>query len=455
MAITKNDEFAMQIESLTALGSGIGHHDGLAVFVQGGVPQDTVLCHVIRAKKNYAIAKIVEILEPSPARIPSDCPYFPQCGGCALRTLDYAAEAAAKKQQVEDAFSHLAAMDIPCEEILTGTQNRYRNKAQYPVTMENGTLKIGFYAPHSHRVTDCADCLLQPEEFKTIVDVFREFIIENHISVYDAQTGLGLLRHIYLRKAFATGEIMVCAVANGTTLPLSELLVEKLLKAVSSIKTVLLNVNKDRTNVILGKENEVLYGDGYIEDVLCGVKVRLSALSFYQVNREMAEKLYLKAAEFAALTGNETVLDLYCGTGTIGLSLSKNAKRVIGVEVIPEAIEDAKENARRNGISHAEFYCGDAKYAAKRLADEGVNPDVVLLDPPRKGCDSEVLETVSTMEPEKIVYVSCDPATLARDAKRLQELGYQVVRLCAVDLFARTAHVESVALFLKAASAEK
>lgn len=450
MPVQKNQEIELQVEAVTNLGTGVGHYDGMAVFVSGGVPGDVLLVHIIKAKKTYAVGKIQRILTPSKDRIDSDCPLFPACGGCALRTLSYEKELAEKKQQVEDAFSHLGGIDMPCEEILSAEPLRYRNKAQYPVSMENGVVKIGFYAPHSHRVMDCADCLLQPTEFKTIIDIFRAYIIENNVSVYDSMTGTGLVRHIYLRKAFATGEIMVCVVLNGSTLPQSEVLIDTLLKAVSTIQTVLVNINKEKTNVILGKETEVLYGDGFIEDVLCGVKVRLSALSFYQVNRAMAEKLYLKAAEFAGLTGNETLLDLYCGTGTIGLSMAKDAKRVIGVEIIPEAIQDAKKNAEQNGIENAEFYCGDAKFALKRLEEDAISPDVVLLDPPRKGCDAAVLETVAQMAPKKIVYISCDPATQARDAKRLWDLGYKVERLCAADLFPRTAHVENVALFLKA-----
>ncbi len=450
MSVEKNQDIELNIEAVTNLGSGVGHYDGMAVFVSGGVPGDTLLVHIIKAKKTYAVGKIQRILTPSKDRIESDCPLFPACGGCALRTLSYEKELAEKKQQVEDAFSHLGGVDMPAEEILFDETMRYRNKAQYPVSMENGEVKIGFYAPHSHRVLDCDDCLLQPAEFKAIIDIFRTYIIENKVSVYDAVTGTGLVRHIYLRKAFATGEIMVCVVINGNTLPQSEVLIENLLKAVSSIKTVLFNINKAKTNVILGKETQVLYGDGFIEDVLCGVRVRLSALSFYQVNRAMAEKLYLKAAEFAGLTGEEILLDLYCGTGTIGLSMAKYAKRVIGVEILPEAIQDAKKNAEQNGIENAEFYCGDAKFALKRLEEEKLSPNVVLLDPPRKGCDAAVLETVAEMAPQKIVYISCDPATQARDTKRLWELGYKVQRLCPADLFPRTAHVENVALFLKA-----
>lgn len=448
MALCKNQEFELEIEALTSEGSGVGHLDGMAVFVQGAVPGDRLLVHVVKAKKTYAVAKSLRILNPSVHRIPSDCTVFPRCGGCAYRELRYETEALEKKRRVENAFSRLAHLNIPCEEILTPiSPDRYRNKAQYPVAAENGVLKIGFFAPRTHRVVDCADCRLQPAEFQEIVEIFRAFLTEYRISVYDSLHHQGLFRHIYLRKGFQSGEIMVCAVINGDTLPHSEALAERLTRANQQIQSIVLNHNTEKTNVILGADCTVLWGKPYITDTLCGVKVRLSPLSFYQVNHDMAERLYQKAAEFAALTGEETVLDLYCGTGTIGLSMAHKAKRVLGAEIVPEAIADAKRNAAQNGIKNAEFFCGDAKDAAARFRKEGVTPDVVILDPPRKGCAAEVLQTVADMAPKRIVYVSCDPATLARDAARLAEFGFKPERLCAADLFPRTAHVESICLF--------
>lgn len=450
MTIEKNSEIELEIESLSAEGSGVGHCDGLAVFVAGGVPGDKLLVHIIKAKKNYAIGKIVRCIRASTERIESDCPVFPRCGGCAFRTMTYETEAAEKKRRVEEAFRRLSHMDIACEEILTGAPARYRNKAQYPVAVsERGEIQIGFYAPRTRRVIDCTDCRLQPAEFREIAEIFRTFLQEFRISVYDAENGKGLVRHLYLRKGYASGEIMVCVVLNGKVLPHSEVLIERLCALNPHITSIVLNHNTQKTAVILGAEGTVLWGAPQITDTLCGVSVRLSPLSFYQVNHDMAERLYRKAAEFAALTGGETVLDLYCGTGTIGLSMASRAKRIIGAEIVPAAVADARENARRNGISNAEFFCGDAKDAAARFREEGVAPDVVILDPPRKGCDEEVLRTVSEMQPQKIVYVSCDPATLARDAARLVELGYRTDRLCAADLFPRTHHVESVALMVK------
>ncbi len=449
MPIQKNEEIQLQIETLSAEGSGVGRFDGMAVFVAGGVPGDTLLVHIIKVKKTYTVGKIVKILTPSPARTAADCALFPQCGGCAYRFMAYETELREKQRRVEDAFLRLAHMPMHCETVLSGQPDRYRNKAQYPVTQENGKVKIGFYAPRSHRVIDCADCRLQPAEFAQIVAVFRAFLTEFAISAYDEQSGKGLVRHLYLRKGFHSGEIMVCVVANGTHLPRSETLVDRLCALPYKITSIVLNTNTEKTNVILGAQCNTLWGTPDIGDTLCGVAVRLSPLSFYQVNHNMAEKLYQKAAEFADLKGSETVLDLYCGAGTIGLSMAKNAKKIYGAEIVPEAIENAKENARRNHIENAEFFCGDAADAAKRFRNMGIAPDVVLLDPPRKGCDEAVLTTVAEMHPEKIVYVSCDPATLARDAARLAERGYTPTRLAAADLFPRTVHVESVCLFLE------
>lgn len=450
MPIQKNDEIQLDIESLSAEGSGVGHFNGMAVFAAGGVPGDRLLVHIIKAKKTYAVGKIVQILRPSEARTETDCPLFPQCGGCAYRGMQYETELHEKQRRVEDAFSRLAHINIPCETILHGDADRYRNKAQYPVMRENGMVKIGFYAPHSHRVIDCADCRLQPAEFAEIVSVFRNFLTEFDISVYNAESGKGIVRHLYLRKGFYSGEIMVCVVVNGEKLPHSDTLVSRLCELPHKITSILLNTNTEKTNVILGAQCKTLWGTPDIGDTLCGVEVRLSPLSFYQVNHDMAEKLYRKAAEFAELKGDETVLDLYCGAGTIGLSFAHRVKQLYGAEIVPEAVENAKENALRNHIDNAEFFCGDAADAAKRFQNMGICPDTVFLDPPRKGCEEAVLKTVAEMRPKKIVYISCDPATLARDAARLRELGYTPTRLAAADLFPRTVHVESVCLFQKA-----
>ena len=445
--INKNDEFKLNITGYTSEGGGVGKLDGQAIFVENVAVGDEILCHVIKSKKSYAIGKAIKILKPAKCRIEPECSFFKSCGGCSYAHITYKEELRLKEQKVKDAFKRIGGISPVFRPIISSPSlNRYRNKAQYPVKRENGILNIGFYAKKSHRVIDGDDCLLQPEAFTKIVEIFRKWINENNITVYNETLGKGLMRHIYLRKAFATGEIMVCAVINGTTLPCADSLVDSL-KVIEGFKTLVVNINRDSTNVVLGSQCDTIYGDGYITDILCGVKIKLSPLSFYQVNHDGAELLYGKAAEYAGLSGNEDILDLYCGTGTIGLSMEKNAKSLVGVEIIPDAIEDAKINAQLNNITNARFICGDASDAAETLKNEGIRPQTVILDPPRKGCAQDLLQTVADISPEKIVYVSCDPATLARDAKRLEELSYKAIEVTPVDMFPRTAHVESVCLF--------
>ena len=451
--VNKNDEFKLHITGYTSEGGGVGKFEGQAIFVENTAVGDEILCHVIKAKKTYAIGKAMKIIKPSKARIEPECSCFKSCGGCSFAHIKYKEELSLKEQKVKDAFQRIGGLTPKFAPIIPSPETtRYRNKAQYPVRRENGILNIGFYAKKSHRVIDGGDCLLQPREFTHITEIVRDWIHENNITVYSENTGIGLIRHIYLRKAFATGAIMVCIVANGKSLPESHKLLGKL-KEIEGFKTLVLNVNRESTNVVLGKECVPICGDGYIEDILCGVRVKISPLSFYQVNRDGAELLYKKAAEYAAPTGNEDILDLYCGAGTIGLSMADKVKSLVGVEIIPEAIEDAKVNASINNINNARFICGDAEVAAAKLQEEGIKPQTVILDPPRKGCSEELLKTVAKINPEKIVYVSCDPATLARDCKRLLDLGYAVQEVTPVDMFPRTAHVESVALLVRADSA--
>ena len=444
--LKKNEEFNLKITGYTSEGGGVGKFDGQAVFVENTAIGDEILCHIIKAKNTYAIGKAMKIIKPSKSRIEPECEAFKSCGGCSFAHIKYEEELKAKEQKVIDAFKRIGGISPKFAPIIPSPETtRYRNKAQYPVRRENGILNIGFYAKKSHRVIDGGDCLLQPVEFTEIIEVFRKWINDNNITVYSENTNLGLLRHIYLRKAFATDEIMVCVVINGKTLPCYENLLSEL-KSVDGFKTLVLNMNRQNTNVVLGDECISLYGDGYITDILCGVKVKISPLSFYQVNRNGAERLYNKAAEYAGLTGEEDILDLYCGTGTIGLSMALKVKSLIGVEIIPEAIEDAKTNAELNNIKNARFICGDASLAAEKLKDDGITPQVIILDPPRKGCAEELLKTVAQINPQKIVYVSCDPATLARDCARLLELGYAVNEVTPVDMFPRTSHVETVCL---------
>ena len=444
MSLQKNQDIQLNIEGYTAEGNGVGHYNGQAVFVSGAAKGDTIIAHIIKAKKTYAIGIIKQILKKSQDRIDVDCQHFRSCGGCAYRHISYEAEKQLKKQKVIDAFTRLAHLEVPVNDIITCKTERYRNKAQYPVGFEKGIV-AGFYAQKSHRIINSSDCILQPEEFSKIVEIVKSWMTEFRIPAYNSETSNGLIRHIYIRKAFKTGQIMVCLVINGNSLPYADELCDDLMR-IENIKSIVINENCDKTNVILGKNCATLWGEDYIEDVLCGVKIRLSPLSFYQVNHDCAELLYDKASEYVGAIGSETVLDLYCGAGTIGLSMANKVKKVIGVEIIPEAIEDAKVNAKNNNIENCEFYCGDAKDAVKILKDQNIEPDAVILDPPRKGCDREVLEYVAQMQPKKIVYVSCDVSTQARDCAILKELGYETKEVTPVDMFPRTAHTESVAL---------
>ncbi len=446
--LKKNDVIELNITAMTSEGAGIGKHEGMAVFVRGTAIGDIARVLIIKSAKNYAVGKLEQILAPSPDRIENDCDAFPRCGGCVYRHISYNAECDIKHQRVADCLSRIGGVDIMPQPTEFGFDNHYRNKAQYPVSADDNGIHIGFYANHSHRIIDCRSCALQPKAFADIVKTVEQFIIQNNISVYNESTKKGLVRHIYIRRGAVTGEIMVCIVINGKSLPKSEKLTQMLCASVKGLKTVVLNINTADTNVILSTKCINIYGDGYISDILCGVKVRLSALSFYQVNHNMAERLYKKAAEFAG--GGKTLVDLYCGAGTISLSMANLFENIVGVEIIPEAVEDAKFNAKENGISNARFLCADAYEAAKQLDDEGLRPDVVIVDPPRKGLEAGLPRHIAlNMAPERVVYVSCDPATLARDVKEFEENGYKLVEAVPFDLFPRTAHVETVVLLSK------
>ena len=450
MEIKKNDRIPLKIESCSSNGSGVGKHNGMAIFVPATAVGDEITAHILKVKKNYAFAKVESIVTPSADRITPECPVYLKCGGCVFSHMAYDAEKEIKSNHVKECFRRIGGVDPVFEPIIGGeTDKRYRNKAQYPVAFDNGEIKTGFYSPHSHRVIHCPDCLLQPSDFEGILGVFSDYVKKNSVSIYDETTHRGLLRHIYIRKGSASGEIMVCAVINGNRLPAEDALVEELLAKENNIKSIIINSNTKDTNVILGEKCRTLWGSDYITDILCGLKFRISPLSFYQVNRNQAEKLYEKAAEYAGLTGTETVMDLYCGAGTIGLSMAKNAKEIVGVEIVPEAIEDAKINMEINGITNARFLCGDAAQAAETLKAEGIRPDVIILDPPRKGCSPEMVKSAADFNPKRIVYVSCDPATLARDCGLFKELGYNTVKATPVDMFPRTGHVETVALLSK------
>ncbi len=445
----KNDIVEILIEDITLDGSGVGRYEGLAVFVPNAVTGDLLKVKILKVKSKLAYGKIEEIINSSEHRKNTDCAVSSKCGGCSFRHIDYSYELSIKENTVKNNFKRIAVLEVPFEPIFGGDEMRYRNKAQYPVAIIDGEPKVGFFSNHTHRLVPCDDCLLQPEEFSYIADCLKDFIKKYNVSVYDEALHKGLIRHLYLRKAVNTNEIMVCLVVNGDKLPFADEFCKMLLKKTANISSIMLNFNTLDTNVVMGEKCKVLYGNDHITDILCKVKVKISPLSFYQVNHFVAEKLYEKAAEYAEPDG-KTVIDLYCGAGTIGLSMAKKAKKIIGVEIVPEAVEDAKFNAGQNDITNAEFYCGDAAFAAKELEQKGIKPDVVIVDPPRKGCDAELIDTICNgFKPERVVYVSCDSATLSRDCKIFKEMGYDTEKAATFDMFPRTGHVETVAKLVR------
>lgn len=447
MTLKKNDDIRLEITTLTNQGSGLGRFNDEVVFVDSAVPGDILDVHIIKVSKNYAIGKINKVIKPSKNRIVSDCDVSTRCGGCAYRHMKYDAELLEKKKYVGDVLQRIGGVAVQPEEILSIEKpEAYRNKALIPVGFdEKGNVVTGFYSRKTHRIIDCDNCKLQMEEFSPIIKAVKRYILENPVTIYDEKTHKGLIRHIYLRRGRNTGDIMVCLVVNGDNIPSKQKLIDLLTATDENIKSIVLNVNREKTNVVLGTKTITLWGEDTIEDILCGLRFRISPLSFYQVNPEGTELLYKRAKEYAELKDGDILLDMYCGAGTIGLSMADKAKEIIGVEIIPEAIENAKENASLSGIENTRFICDDASGAAKELLSEGIKPDVVVLDPPRKGCSKDVIDAVAGMKPQRIVYVSCDAASLARDCALFREVGYEVTKVTAVDMFPRTVHVETVA----------
>lgn len=448
--LTKNQEIELNISTLGAEGEGVGKLlDGMTVFVSDALPGDRVLAHITKVKKTYAYAFAAKILEPSSFRVEAKCPVAKKCGGCTLQHLSYEKQLEYKYEKVYNCITRIGGLENPPMEPIVGADDPffYRNKAQFPVgTDKDGKAVIGFYRKHSHDVVPNTSCCIQAKANESIMKCVETFLNEYHIPAYDEETGKDLVRHVFTRVGFTTGEVMVCLVLNGKSIPHSDELVTRLKECVASeklsLKSVSINVNDKNTNVIMGKECIPLFGELFIEDYIGDVKYRISPLSFYQVNPVQTKKLYDLAREYAGLSGDETVWDLYCGIGTISLYLSKNAKKVYGVEIVPEAIEDARVNAEINGITNAEFFVG----ASEDVADSLPNPDVIVVDPPRKGCDEKLLETILRVKPARLVYVSCDPATLARDLKYLCANGFALEKVRPVDQFAHTTHVETVVL---------
>lgn len=442
----KNDIIDLRITALTSEGSGIGRADGMAVFVPFTAVGDVISCRILKVLKSYAYGKLENIITPSPDRVENDCPAFGKCGGCVYRHISYSAELAAKEQIVRDAFERLGWLDPEFLPICgSESVDGYRNKLQMPLAKtDGGDIVSGFFSERSHRVVPVEHCRLQPERFSEIVAFIKEQIKALKISVYNERDNQGVMRHIYLRRGHYSGEVCAVLVVKRKTPEMAKF-TAALTKRFPEITGVVLNINSDRTNVILGEQEVLLSGKAEISDTMCGVNVEISPKSFYQVNTPAAEKLYGQAAEFAQPNG-KTILDLYCGAGTIGLSMAGEAKKIIGAEIVPEAVKNAKRNALNSGFDNAEFICADASRAAEELAEKGLAPDVIMLDPPRKGCGAETLSACVKMNPERIVMISCNPATAARDCKFLAQNGYAVERVRAFDLFPRTRHVECVVL---------
>lgn len=450
MRLKKNQVLTVTVEDITNLGFGVAKVSGEVIFISDTVPGDTAEIKIIKCASSYSVARLMSLITPSKIRSENRCPLA--CHACAYRALSYEDELKLKGELVKSAFkksglADVAVMPATGSPVVLG----YRNKAEYPIAKNaSGDYVIGFYAPKSHRVTEAAECPLSPTVFSRILGVLREFFRDFSISVYDEASGEGLLRHVYLRCGETTGEVLLTLVLNGTSLPHGDILVERIRARFPEVVGILINVNTEKTNVVLGKKYLTLFGRDYIYDTLAGVRLKITAPSFYQVNRAAAESIYYKARVLAELTGDEVLLDLYCGAGSIGLSMAEGVRELIGIEIIESAVECARENALANGVKNASFYSADAADAeslltsAERTRGEKIRPDVVVLDPPRGGCDEKLLRYISTIAPKKIVYVSCNPATLARDVKILTELGYASGEVWPHDMFPMTGHVESV-----------
>ena len=444
--LKKNEIIPLEITDISNDGNGVGRYNGIAVFVPAVAVGDVIKCRIVKVKSSFCYGKVESFTQLSDTRIESDCPVSKYCGGCSFRHITYEEECRIKAMFIENSFSRIGKLKpqfLPfasCQEI-----DLYRNKAQYPVAEDNGRVVCGFYARRSHRVVEYTHCRLQPLIFSDIVETIIDYVNEHHIPAYDECSLKGLLRHIYLRRGEHSGEIMVCLVVTDLKKArVFEGLATVLKERFEDLKTIVLNENPKNTNVILGKRMMTLLGDGVITDTMCGNKISLSPLAFYQVNTCQAEKLYKKAAEFACLSDDSTLLDLYCGTGTIGLSMSRQVKKLVGVEVVRDAVDNAIFNAKANKIENAEFICGDAGEIAKVLFERGERPNVIIADPARKGCDRISLEYMVKMSPDRIVMISCNHATAARDCAILDELGYSCDKVVGFDLFPRTTSVETL-----------
>lgn len=446
--LSKNKEYVVDIVDIGQGGVGIGKYEGFTVFIEGGLIQDKVKVIISKSKKNYAVGDIVEIIEKSPFRVDRICSDdLKDCGGCQIQELDYNKQLELKTNEVKQVISRIGKLEnVEIHETI-GMQSpcRYRNKAQFPIQNINGSTAIGFYKKKSHDVIPTDMCVIQHDINDKIIKIIKTYIQAYNVSIYNEMTHTGVLRHLVTKVGFTTNEVMVVLVANGTNLPHLNELASVLQENIPGFKTLVLNINKAKTNVILGKENKVIYGNGKINDYIGDLVFEISPLSFFQVNPVQTEVLYNKALEYAELKENDTVFDIYCGIGSISLFLAQKATKVYGIEIVEDAIKDAKINAKLNNLNNVEFYVGKAEEVVPKMYSEGKTANVVVVDPPRKGCDEKVLDTIVSMKPDRVVYVSCNPSTLARDLAYLDERGYKCVEIQPVDMFPHTMHVETVA----------
>jgi 23S rRNA (uracil1939-C5)-methyltransferase len=449
--VVNNEKYNIQIKGLGSGGEGVGKIEGFTIFVDGALPEEYIEAGITNVKANYAIGKLESIIQPSPYRISPPCTIAHKCGGCQIQRMDYQKQLEYKTQLVKDSIERIGKIKdvIIHQTIGMNTPFNYRNKAQFPIGMEDGKAALGFYAKRSHRIVPQHNCLIQHPVNTKISSIVKAYIDKYNLSIYDEEKHKGLLRHLVTRVGFITGEIMVILVANGESIPNIDNLVKRLTYEIPEIVSIYLNINKEKTNVILGRENKLIYGKKDIEDYIGDIKFKISPLSFYQVNPIQTKILYEKALEYADLKGDEVVYDAYCGIGTISLFLAQRAKKVIGIEILQEAIKDAKENARINKINNVDFYVGKTEEIIPQLYKNGERADVVVVDPPRKGCDRKLLDTIIQMKPKRVVYVSCKPSTLARDLNYLEKGGYKAKEIQPVDLFPHTGHVECVVLITR------
>lgn len=442
--MVKNEIYEIEITGLTSEGNGVGRIDGMAVFVPYALPEETVRVKILKVNKSYAYGKMLDVLKPSPERTAPLCPVFFRCGGCGLRHMTYNAELKFKTDKVRQDLKRIGGLDIPVENCEPSPEiSGYRNKAQYPVGASDGKICTGFFAKRTHDIIPIDSCLIQSDFSRIAADSVKEYMKRANAAPYDEKSGKGCIRHIYVRNS--KKEALLTIVTAYKNIPCRDLLVDIVRKNCPFVCGIVQNVNPKKTNVVMGSENITLWGEPYLTDKLCGLKFEISPMSFYQVNHDQTERLYACAAELAEVKNTDTVLDLYCGIGTISLFMARHAGKVYGVEIVPQAIENAKKNAEINGIENAEFVVGDAKTAAERFSDA----DVVIIDPPRAGCDAAVIDHIVRIAPERVVYVSCNPSTLARDLKIFSEKGYEPKIAHPFDLFPRTEHVETVCLLLK------